>query len=119
MDLAKISKDFFRQLVSEQRLVPMAVTGDRRRQRPVDEDQGCYQTSSGNRELRFGRGCLQTSAVVDGGRSFPPTPLFSGPSDGGCRSRRWSAHQRSGSSLSLHWYYYHPPSSSSSFTEPI
>ncbi|TXG72274.1 hypothetical protein EZV62_000853 [Acer yangbiense] len=80
----------------------MAVTGDRRRRTLFDEDQGCYRTSSGNRERHFGRGCVQTSAAVDGGRSFPPTPLFSGPSDGERRSRRWSAHQRSGSPSSLH-----------------
>ncbi|KAK1563485.1 hypothetical protein Q3G72_028145 [Acer saccharum] len=66
----------------------MAVTGDRRRQTLFDEDQEWYRTSSGNRELRFGRGYVQTSAAVDGGLSFPSTLLFSGPSDreGGSRS---------------------------------
>ncbi|KAK3212403.1 hypothetical protein Dsin_017109 [Dipteronia sinensis] len=76
----------------------MAVTGDGRRRTPVDVDQGCYRTSSSNRERRFERGCVQTSAAVDGGRSFPPTPLFSSPSDRGRRSRRWSAHRMSSSS---------------------
>ncbi|KAK3185105.1 hypothetical protein Dsin_032391 [Dipteronia sinensis] len=92
----------------------MAVTGDGRRRTPVDEDQGCYRTSSGNRERRFGRGCVQTSATVDGGQSFPPTPLFSGPSDKECRSRRYSAHQRSRSPPFVHKYRHHPPLSSSS-----
>ncbi|TXG64912.1 hypothetical protein EZV62_011906 [Acer yangbiense] len=62
----------------------MAVTGYRGRRTLFDEDQGCYRTSSGNREKCFGRGCVQTSAAVDGGRSIPPTPLFSGPSDEEC-----------------------------------
>ncbi|KAK0605141.1 hypothetical protein LWI29_023150 [Acer saccharum] len=68
----------------------MAVTDDRRRQTPVDEDQG-NQTSSGNHQLHFERGCVQTSATVDGGRSFLSIPLFSGLSDGEHRSRRPAA----------------------------
>ncbi|KAI9160352.1 hypothetical protein LWI28_007354 [Acer negundo] len=72
----------------------MAVTDDKRRRTLFDEDQKCYRTSSGNRELCFGRGCVQTSVAVDGGRNFALTPLFSGPSDREREYRKWSAHKR-------------------------
>lgn len=85
---------------------------NRVQRRTIGENQ---QSIAGDVLLWVKSSNQHTSATVDGGRSFPPTPLFSSPSDGGRGTRRWNAHQQPRSPPSLHRYHHlHPPSSPSS-----
>ncbi|GMN61182.1 hypothetical protein TIFTF001_030272 [Ficus carica] len=72
---------------------------NRVQRRTIGENQ---QSIAGDVLLWVKSSNQHTSATVDGGRSFPPTPLFSSPSDGGRGTRRWNAHQQPRSPPSLH-----------------